>query len=141
MLMPDVNILVYAHRTESVEHRRYAEWLKNLATGNEPFALSEPVMHGFLRIVTNQRIFDPPTRMEDGLRFLKALTARPRCVVLRAGPENWRIFQQLCALGGIRGKLVADAAHAAVAIEYGCEWVSADTDFERFAPMLRWRHL
>jgi predicted nucleic acid-binding protein len=37
--------------------------------------------------------------------------------------------------------MVADAAHAAVAIESGCEWVTADTDFARFSPLLRWKHL
>jgi len=37
--------------------------------------------------------------------------------------------------------MVADAAHAALAIEYGCGWVTADSDFARFSPVLRWRHL
>jgi predicted nucleic acid-binding protein len=41
----------------------------------------------------------------------------------------------------LHSKLTADAAHAALAIEYGCEWISADTDFARFAPPLRWQHL
>jgi predicted nucleic acid-binding protein len=36
---------------------------------------------------------------------------------------------------------VADAVHAAVAIENGCEWVTADTDFSRFVPPLRWMRL
>lgn len=141
MQMPDVNVLVYAHRAESDGHARYAEWLRNLATGSEPFALSEQVMQGFVRIVTNPRIFDPPSTVGDALRFLHELIERPRCTVLRAGAGNWTIFEQLCRKEGIRGKLVADAAHAALAIEYGCEWVTADTDFGRFAPVLRWRHL
>ena len=141
MQMPDVNILVYAHRAESEHHARYAGWLRKLATGPEPFALSEPVMQGFLRIVTNPRIFDPPSTTTEALRFLRELIDRPKCAVLRAGTGNWAIFEQLCRKESVRGKLVADAAHAALAIEYGCEWVTADTDFVRFAPMLRWQHL
>lgn len=35
----------------------------------------------------------------------------------------------------------ADASHAALAMENGCEWVTADTDSARLAPALRWRHL
>jgi predicted nucleic acid-binding protein len=50
---------------------------------------------------------------------------------------HWRIFRQLCEGANVRGKLVADAVHAALAIESGCEWVTADTDFSRFAPPLR----
>jgi toxin-antitoxin system PIN domain toxin len=141
MQMPDVNVLVYSHREESVAHTRYADWLTSLANGPEPFALSEPVMHGFLRIVTNPRIFDPPSSVAHAYRFLDALIARPGCCLIRPGVEHWQIFRRLCEKGDLRGKIVADAVHAAVAIESGCEWVTADTDFARFAPELRWRHL
>jgi uncharacterized protein len=139
--MPDVNILVYAHREESPNHSRYHQWLKGLATGPEPFALSELVLHGFIRVVTNPRIFDPPSTSGQAMRFLDALLARPNCSLIRPGPSHWSIFRQLCEAGEIRGKLVADAVHAALAIESGCEWVTADTDFARFAPTLRWRHV
>ena len=61
--------------------------------------------------------------------------------MIRPGPEHWAIFRQLCESGRLKGKIVADAVHAAVAIESGCEWVTADTDFARFAPLLRWKHL
>ena len=141
MQMPDVNIPVDAHREESTGHGRYAAWLKTLAIGPEPFALSELVAHGFLRIVTNPRIFDPPSTMSQALRFLDALTARQRCSMIRPGPRHWAVFRMLCENGSLRGKIVAGAVHAAVAIESGCEWVTADTDFARFAPPLRWRHL
>jgi toxin-antitoxin system PIN domain toxin len=139
--MPDVNILIYAYREESPNHARYHQWLKRLATGPEPFALSELVLHGFIRVVTNPRIFDPPATSSQALQFLDALLARPNCSVIRPGPSHWSIFRQLCEAGESRGKLVADAVHAALAIESGCEWVTADTDFARFAPALRWRHV
>ena len=141
MQMPDVNILVYAHREESPVHDRYAAWLKALAIGPEPFALSELVAHGFLRIVTNPSIFDPPSTMGQALLFLDALMTRQGCSTIRPGPRHWAIFRGLCEKSSLKGKIVADAVHAAVAIESGCEWVSADTDFARFAPPLRWRHL
>jgi toxin-antitoxin system PIN domain toxin len=141
MQTPDVNVLVYAHRAETAEHDRYGAWLTTLATGPEPFALSELAMHGFVRIATNPKIFDPPSTSAQCFKFLDALLARPGCLMLRPGIEHWKIFQQLCEGGKLRGKIVADAVHAAVAIESGCEWVTADTDFGRFAPLLRWRLL
>ena len=139
--MPDVNVLVYAHREETAEHGRYAAWLIDLATGPEPFALSEPVLQGFLRIVTNPRIFDPPSTIPQAFEFLDALLERSGCHLVGTGPRHWAIFRRLCEGGKLRGKIIADAAHAAVAIESGCEWVTADTDFARFTPLLRWRHL
>lgn len=139
--MPDVNILVYAHREETPQHERYAAWLTKLAEGPEPFALSELVLHGFLRVATNLKIFDPPSTTTQAFRFLDALLERPGCCPIRPGEEHWAIFRQLCADGELKGNLVVDAAHAALAIESGCEWVTADTDFARFVPSLRWRHL
>jgi len=141
MLMPDVNVLVYAHRAESPEHERYAAWLSDLANGDEPFALSELVLHGFVRVVTNARIFEPPSTIEQAFRFIDALAGVPGCLMIRPGPGHWSIFRKLCEDGRVRGKQVTDAVHAALAIESGCEWVSADTDFGRFVPRLRWQHL
>jgi len=141
VLLLDVNILVYAHREESPQHARYAAWLSALANGTEPFALSAPALEGFVRVVTNPKIFRPPSSTELAFEFLEQLISLPHCFVLRPGPQHWRIFQKLCTRPGIRGAMVADAAHAALAIETGCEWVTADTDFARFAPPLRWQHL
>lgn len=40
MQLPDVNVLIYAHREDAPEHERYAAWLQSLTTSDEPFALS-----------------------------------------------------------------------------------------------------
>lgn len=141
MVMPDVNLLVLAHREDAVGHERYARWLEEFVSGEEPFALSESVMHGFVRVVTNPRVYKVPTPIGEALAFLDALLERPNCVRVRSGAEHWRIFWQLCEEKNVRGNLVADAAHAALAIESGCEWISADTDFARFVPPLRYRYL
>lgn len=139
MQLPDVNLLVYAHRVESPEHERYAEWLIETAQGPEPFALSELGASGFVRIVTNQKIWDEPTTLDDALEFIQRLRARSNARLLTHGPESWNIFAQLCRAARARGKLVADAYHAALAIEHGCEFITADADFGRF-PGLRQRH-
>ena len=139
MLLPDVNVLVYAHRAEAPEHERYAEWLRALATGAEPFALSELGASGFVRIVTNTKIWVEPTTLENALKFIDNLRRRSNARSLTHGSTSWEIFARLCRAAGARGKLVADAYHAALAIEHGCELVTADGDFARF-PELRWRH-
>jgi toxin-antitoxin system PIN domain toxin len=137
--LPDVNILVYAHRAESPEHERYAEWLTRTARGPEPFALSELGASGFIRIVTNSKIWDQPTALEDALEFIQRLRSRSNARLLTHGPDSWAVFARLCIAARARGKLVADAYHAALAIEHGCEFITADADFGRF-PGLRHRH-
>lgn len=139
MLLPDVNVLVYAHRVESPDHERYAQWLRMLAGGLEPFGLSELGASGFVRIVTNPRIWDEPTALGDALEFIARLRSRSNARMLTHGSASWEIFARLCVGAKARGKLVADAYHAALAIEHGCELVTADADFARFAG-LRWRH-
>ena len=140
MRLCDVNVLVYAHRPDaSPEHMAYANWLTAMATGVESFGLSEAVLSGFIRVVTNPRVFRDPTPVEMALRFCGNLLERPQACILRPGERNWAIFQGLCRELPAKGKLVSDAWHAALAIEYDCEWISTDGDFARFNS-LRWRH-
>ena len=140
MLLPDVNVLVYAHREDSIaNHAEYAQWISRLATGPEPFALSVLVLSGFLRVVTNQSVFRPPSTFDSAFAFLSELTTRPTARIVGPGPEHLAIFERLCREAGATGKLIADAQHAAVAVENGCTMVSTDADFDRF-PRLRWRH-
>ncbi|HEX7670864.1 MAG TPA: type II toxin-antitoxin system VapC family toxin [Polyangiaceae bacterium] len=133
MLLPDVNVLIYAHRLESPEHPRYADWLRGMAEMPEPFALSELGASAFVRIVTNPKIWDEPTTLEMALEFIDRLRRRSNARLLTHGPGSWEIFSRLCRAARARGKLVADAYHAALAIEHGCEFVTADADFARFA--------
>jgi hypothetical protein len=140
MLLPDVNVLIYAHREDStVEHPAYAAWITGLATGDEPFALSVLALAGLVRITTNPRVFRRPSTLDEVFAFTGELLARPTARVLAPGPRHLEIFEALCRRSGATAKLSADAQHAAVAIEHGCTLVTTDSDFDRFAG-LRWRH-
>lgn len=140
MLLPDVNVLVYAHvEDSSPEHAEYAKWITSLATGAEPFALSVLVLSGFIRLVTNPRIFDPPSTLDRSFAFVSSLIERPTARIVGPGPDHLIIFEKLCRDSAATGKLVADAQHAAIAVEHGCTMVSTDSDFARF-PGLRWQH-
>lgn len=140
MLLPDVSVLIYAHVEDSTpEHAEYGAWITRLATGTEPFALSVLVLAGFLRIVTNPRVFGPPSTLDESFEFVRALTERPNARIVGPGPDHMDIFETLCRLSGAAGKLIADAQHAAIALEHGCTLVTTDSDFSRF-PGLRWQH-
>jgi len=140
MFLPDVNVLIYAHRTDACDdHAAYAGWLTALATGYEPFALSSLALAGVVRIVTNPRIFRLPSTLDEVFAFLDELTVRPTARIVHPGPLHLEIFEDLCRRSNAAGKLAADAQHAAVAVEHGCTLVTTDADFDRF-PGLRWRH-
>ena len=139
VITPDVNVLVYSHRVESPDHERYAAWVKQLAVGPEPFGLSDHVSASFVRIVTNRRLWNPPTSPTDALEFVSRLRRRRACRLLLPGPESWPIFARLVEVTSARGKLVADAWLAALVMEHAGTLATCDGDFARF-PDLRWLH-
>ncbi len=139
MQLPDVNVLIYAHREDAPEHEEYADWLKRLAAGSEPFALSELGLSAFVRIVTNKKIFRPATPLHLALSFAESLMRRHRCILVRPGRRHWGIFSLLCKKSKIVGPMVSDAYFAALAIEHGCEFITTDSDYARFEG-LRWKH-
>jgi toxin-antitoxin system PIN domain toxin len=142
MLMPDVNVLVDAHREDEAVHVHYRRWLEERVNGREPFALSVLAAVGFVRIVTSTRIYSSPSPLHAALATVDALAAHPHCRLVAPGADHWRRVAELCRASSATGKLVADAQHAAVAMAAGCTWVTRDADFGRFAGYgLRWQHL
>lgn len=79
MRMPDVNILVYAHRREDPNHEFYRAWVENLANGPQPFALSALVAVAFVRIVTNPRFLPNPTPLHQALAVIDTLAKLQNC--------------------------------------------------------------
>ena len=138
MVLPDVNVLVHAHREESAHHVACYGWLERTMKADQAFALSELVLSSVLRIVTHPGIFTPPTPLDGALSFLSGLLVQEQAVVVSPGPRHWDIFSRLCRETDARGNLVTDAYFAALAIESGCEWITNDGDFARF-PGLTWR--
>lgn len=142
MLMPDVNVLIYAHRTDAPFHAPYHRWWNGVVNDPRPFALSSQVAIGFARIVTQPNMPGGPTPLGAALAFIDDVLARPNCRLISSDPECWRLTARLCRDTKAVGKLVADAHHAAIAIAAGCTWVTRDKDFARFVPQgLDWQHL
>lgn len=139
MVLPDVNVLVYAHREDAVRHGEYRAWLESVLNSDSSFGLSSLVLSGFLRVVTHPRVFRDPTPLGVALKFAGGLRDHRNVVMIDPGDRHWNIFERLCQAVAARGNLVADAYLAALAIEAGAEWVTTDRDYARF-PGLRWRH-
>lgn len=134
MILPDVNVLVYAYRREATDHDAYAGWLTALVAGQDELALTDHCLTGFLRIVTNPRIFSDPAPAADALTFVDRLRRASRGRPVTATRATWDIFAGLVAQDrGIRGNLVPDAYLAALAISHGCRLATADRGFARYA--------
>jgi hypothetical protein len=139
VILPDVNVLVYAHREDAHDHARYRQWLEGVLDSDRAYGMSDHVLGGFLRVVTHPKVFRQPSRLEDALRFAGQIRDRANRVGIAPGPRHWTIFERLCREAGARGNLIPDAWLAALAVESGCEWITTDRDYSRF-PGLVWRH-
>jgi toxin-antitoxin system PIN domain toxin len=137
MKLLDVNILVEAHREDAARHQAIRPWLETLLAGAPGIALSDLVLSGFIRVVTHPKVFKTPTPLEQALGFAADLRSRSAITIVRPGSGHWEIFLRLCRNSDARGNLIPDAYHAALAIEYGLEWVTLDRGFARY-PGLRW---
>lgn len=139
MILPDVNVLIYAFNQSANDHLAYRDWLDDLINGDSAFAMSELVASGFIRAVTHPKIFPNAFSLEMALAFVETIHNQPHCCLLRPSVRHWSIFKKLCNQSDARGGLISDAYHAALAIEHGCEWITTDRDFARFE-QLKWRH-
>lgn len=138
MILPDVNILLHAFRSDTSDHALCRKWLERVINGEGRFGLSPQVLSSLIRITTHLKVFKEPSGLGEVVGFCEILMAQPHCVVLQPGERHWGIFTRLCLEADARGNLVPDAWFAALAIESGCEWITLDRDYARF-PGLRWR--
>ena len=138
MLLPDLNVLIGAHRSDSQMHVRCRDWLRAAYAGDEAFGICPPVLIGLVRILTHSRVFRPPDTHDRAFAFIRSLVGHPNALLLNPGRDHIGLFEDLCRRADARGDLVTDAYLAALANETGAVIVSADRDFARF-PGLRWR--
>ena len=136
MILPDVNVLIFAFRADSEHHDICHTWLTNVVASESRYALSRLALSAVVRITTGNG-YKPSSTLAEAFTFCDYLTSQSHCQLVEPGERHWDIFQRLCRDTNIRGPRVTDAWFAALAIEWGCEWITMDRDFARF-PGLKW---
>lgn len=132
MFLMDVNVLVYAHRQDAINHTVYRQWLELVINGQGAFGYSELVLSGFLRIVTHPKVFEIPSTLSSASCFSEQIRGLSNAVCLAPGAMHWKIFMGLMEQIKATGNDIPDAYHAALAMGWGCEWVTTDKGFKRF---------
>jgi len=129
----DVNVVLAAHRADHPGHRDVRAWFDALLAGDDTFTVPTVVWGAFLRLATNRRVFTVPTPREEAFAFVDATCAQPHHLLTSPGPRHLEVVRRLCNEADATGDLVPDAVVGAIAVEYGCEVVTLDRDFARFA--------
>jgi hypothetical protein len=129
----DTNILVYANREESALHAAALRALRQLAEGDEAWAIPIFCVGEFLRVISHDRLFDPPTPVLDAVDSVESLLASPSARLLVPGAGHLRLVRGLIEEANARGNLIFDAQIAAVCLEHGATTLlTEDRDFARF---------
>jgi uncharacterized protein len=137
VILPDVNVLLYAFRRDLGHHDVSKRWLDSVVSGDAQFGIAPLVLGAVVRIATNHRLFKVPSAEAEALAFCDNLLHQPHCVIVQPGERHWTIFKRLCSETQMRGPRVTDAWFAALAVEHGCTWITYDRDYSRF-PGLIW---
>jgi toxin-antitoxin system PIN domain toxin len=137
MILPDLNLILYAHNRGAVLHLPAKEWWETTLSSPRPVGLCWAVMLGFIRLSTRSGIFREPLPVPAACGEVRAWLAQPQVIILDPGRRHASIvFDHLERLG-TAGNLTTDAHLAALAIEHQCELFSTDSDFKLF-PGLHW---
>lgn len=139
MIIPDINLLVYAYNLDAPHHRSARSWWEALLNAEEPVGLPWATALGFIRLTTSGKVLVTPLVGRVAIEHARGWLARPNVDVVEPGPRHLEILGRMVDAAGTAGNLTTDAHLAALAIEHQAEVHSNDVDFARF-PGLRWRN-
>jgi len=141
VIVPDINLLVYAYSQDAPLHRAAKIWWEQLMNSRAPLAIPWAVSCGFVRLVTNPAVLVLPMRPGNALDIVDSWYSRTHVQVLNPGPRHLALLRDLLGTAGVAGNLTTDAHIAAIAIEHQCEVHSNDGDFDRFSGLRRFNPL
>jgi len=139
MILPDINLLVYAYDNSVPSHHVAARWWEELLSGTTPVGIPHLVLFGFTRLITNPRVVSHPKSVVETADFVRSWIAQPNVQIIQPADGHTDRVLDLLKQINAGGNLVTDAQLAALAIEHHAILHTADADFLRF-PGLRWHN-
>jgi uncharacterized protein len=133
LIAVDTNILVYAHRSDSVWNDSAFRCMRQLSEGRALWAIPWPCVHEFLAIVTHPRIYDPASTIAQAAAQVDTWFESPALELLSEADDHWPALREQMKAGKVHGAAVHDARVASICITNGVsELLTADRDFGRF---------
>lgn len=137
MILPDLNVLLYAYNAHVPQHEAARTWWQGALAGPELVAMPHEVLFGFVRIATNPRLGAAAVPLRRAREVVASWLAVPTTRVLLPTAGHFERVMALMHAAQATGGLLSDAILAAYAIEHRARLYTNDTDFARF-PGLDW---
>ena len=132
LILPDVNLLVYAVDESSAFHAAANAWLDDALSSTNLVGFCYPTILGFVRLATNRRVFSNPLSLEEAVNYVDRWLEQPNAGIVVPMSRHWPLVKELLSDAGTAGNLTTDAHIAALAMEHGYTVYSNDADFGRF---------
>ena len=132
MKIVDTNLLIYAYVPSLADHAHAKKWLEETLTADESVGLAWVSVLGFIRVVTNPRIFRVPLLLDRAISVVDEWFQQQSVEVVLPTPRHWSTLREMLSVGQAGGALTTDAHLAALTIEHGATLYTTDRDFSRF---------
>ena len=109
MILPDVNLLIYAVDETSAFHGAGRRWWDETLSSPLPVGLCYPSVLGFVRITTSRQILESPLDVGTAVALVESWLAQPQTTLLAPTSRHWRIVSELLRVTGVGGNLTTDA--------------------------------
>ncbi len=140
MIVPDINLLVFAHNRSAPSHDEALRWWNDLVNGEEIIGMPWVVSTRFIRLIANPTVATPHLSTTAATAEVRRWLERKHIIPINPGDRHLEYLERNLAINGVTGKLTTDAHIAALAMENGAEIHTHNVrDFQRF-PELMWRN-
>ena len=139
MILPDLNLLLYAYNPYSREHESARRWWESALAGGEIIGLPHEISLGFVRIATHPRLGPATVSVEAAKRVVLTWLKQPGVRVPLPKEDHASKVLDLMQRAGASGALTSDASLAVHAMENRATLCTNDSDFARF-PGLDWKN-
>jgi toxin-antitoxin system PIN domain toxin len=137
MILPDINLLVYAYNSSAPHHSRAKAWWETSLSENRVVGLPWVVLLGYVRLMTSRNVLVRPLAMREAFGHVRSWLERPQAQILEPGPRHLDLLESFMRGSQVTSRLSTDAHLAALAVEHQAELQTNDGDFAEF-PGLRW---
>ena len=95
MVLPDINLLVYAYSSDAPFHVTAKHWWETTLSTPGAVGLPWVVALGFVRIMSSQAVFRDPMDPPSALSHVRSWLACPQVQIVTPGPRHLEIMTEL----------------------------------------------
>ena len=132
MIIPDLNILIYAYNSSATEHKKAKKWWEQQISSGILIGIPWVVLLGFIRILSGTKVVENPYRIDELFSIVDQWLSYPNVQLLEQSLESYQMLKELMTSLKLSGASTTDASIAALSFANKARIATNDTDFFRY---------